>query len=217
VVVFLGVWLSLLAESWRENRVDAAAERAAIARLVRDLDFDVRDLEGNHNRAVAGFEAADWLLGHETLQDQNPDTVAQKLWPVLACSFFIENASEYTALKSSGRLGLIVDADLRQRVVELYESRSFMKWAHELDCNLTEGVKAAIVPHVILRPLVDIETTDRLTPRVSSVLNANALFRDPASRNKLIELTTVRRRLAAEIETAIHDATALADALRSTP
>ncbi len=40
VVVFLGVWLSLLAEQWRQGRADADEERLALEAIASDVEAD---------------------------------------------------------------------------------------------------------------------------------------------------------------------------------
>jgi hypothetical protein len=211
IVVFVGVWLSLLAEGWRQDRQEARGERESIARLSRDLEFDVRDLRSNLVRAESGIAAGTWLLTHD-LRSVTPDSLGAMLWPLRACSRFIENASEYQSLKAAGKLGLIKNADARQRLVELYESREFLKWMHEIDCQESSALFEAISPLVEYRDLRAGETTDRLTPRISRVLAPDRLLRDAGSRNRVTELTVVRRRIVAEITDAIK----LADELRQT-
>ena len=44
IVVFVGVWLSLLAEDWRQNRVDSAPELASLRRIAADLGAHLDDL-----------------------------------------------------------------------------------------------------------------------------------------------------------------------------
>jgi hypothetical protein len=211
LVVFVGVWLSLLAEGWRQDRQEARGERESIARLSRDLEFDVRDLRSNLVRAEAGIAAGTWLLSHD-LRSVAPDSLGAILWPLRACSRFIENASEYQSLKAAGKLGLIKNADARQRLVELYESREFLKWMHEIDCQQSSALFELISPLVEYRDLRPHETLDRLTPRISRVLVPDRLLRDTGSRNRVTELTVVRRRIVVEITDAIK----LADQLRQT-
>jgi hypothetical protein len=126
VVVFLGVWLSLMAESFRQNRILAEAERESLQRMVRDLADDLADLDGNLFRAEHGIQGAMWTLAHREAPVAPMDTLAQMLAQMGPCSNLGENRSEYVSLQSSGALNIIRDPELRQEIVALYESRTLM-------------------------------------------------------------------------------------------
>ena len=134
LVVFLGVWLSLLAESWRQSAMERRDERTSLQRLAADMVEDTADISGNITRAEHGFGGATWVLSHRRASPPPADSLAEYLARMGPCSKPGWNTSEYTALKGSGRLNIIADEELRQEIVELYESRSFLDWAHGLDC-----------------------------------------------------------------------------------
>ena len=70
IVVFVGVWLSLLAEDWRQNRVDAATEIASLRRIAADLGADLADLRFNLERAESGVIGGLSLMGSNVGDDR---------------------------------------------------------------------------------------------------------------------------------------------------
>ena len=57
-LVFASVILALLADEWRSDCADAAAERRALALVVRDLDADAEDLRFFRAALIAQQDAA---------------------------------------------------------------------------------------------------------------------------------------------------------------
>jgi hypothetical protein len=148
IVVFFGVWLGLLAEDYRESRQDLMAEHVSLARLVRDLEFDRQDMTGNLQRTVDGRAAAVWLLERTDATAVDRDSLAHYLHRLQYISLLVANTSEYTALKSAGRINIIRDTDLRQRLTQLYESYPFVAQVHEMDNSELRGALELIAPYV---------------------------------------------------------------------
>jgi hypothetical protein len=148
VVVFFGVWLGLLAEDYRESRQELMAEQVSLARLVHDLEFDRQDMTGNLQRASDGRAAAAWLLERTDATAVDRDSLAHYLHRLQYVSILIANTSEYTALKSAGRINIIRDTDLRQRLTQLYESYPFVAQVHEMDNSELRGALELIAPYV---------------------------------------------------------------------
>ncbi len=116
IVVFIGVWLSLLAESCRQAAIESRDEQTTLQRLALDMVDDTADISGNIDRATHGIEGATWVLSFRHSPSFPSDGLAENLAKLGPCSLPGWNASEYTALKGSGRLNLISDPGLRQKI-----------------------------------------------------------------------------------------------------
>jgi len=229
VVVFVGVWLSFLAEDWRQQAGDSRTEQASLIRMTEDLQADSADLRLNLERALVGVRAGDWVLERGLDAVQAGDSLRHALSAVQFCSFFVENPAEYEALRNSGNLGIVADAELRRSIVVLYESRLFLRSLHARDCEHNENVFALMAPHVTAVPpssvvelgafgVVNVapeeesdwsDFPDGSRPRVLSVPGARELVVDSEFRTRLTELVGHRRFLAFHIETQMGNATAL--------
>lgn len=132
-VVFLGVSLSLAAEEWRQARTLRADEETSLGRIVEDLRIDIEDLRGNLERAEAGRVGALWLRKNWDRADLPEDSVAAAVRDLFEISIFVPNASEYTALRSAGRVNIIQDAELRRSLTLLYERHPLFHELHRLD------------------------------------------------------------------------------------
>ena len=202
LVVFLGVWLSLLAESWRQNQILQSAERESLGRLARDIDDDLADMRGNLVRAGAGLEGALWTLEARRAGRPPSGALAAMLAQMGPCSNLGENTSEYVSLKSSGSLNIIDDELLRQEIVKLYEGRSFLRWWHDLDCMESDAVLDMLGRHVQFQvPSVDMESPDsvewhlRRHPSIESIVDPQTIFDDLELMNRIARLASMRQAL----------------------
>ncbi len=130
VVVFLGVFLGLLAENYRESVRERADERVSLDGLILDLDVDREDMRGNLQRTESGLLSAPWLLEHADARSIDHDSLAHHVAQFQQTSVFNPNTSEYTALKSAGRINILQDSGFRQRLTKLYESYSYIHGQH---------------------------------------------------------------------------------------
>jgi len=152
LVVFLGVWLGLLAENYREVRQTRAAEQVSLGRIIRDLEVDHEDMLGNLGRATKGRLAAVWLLERADATDVSRDSLELFLTDLQESSILSANTSEYTALKSAGRINIIRNPDLRQRLTQLYESYPYIEQLHDGDNAWLKDAMVHIAPYVRVGP-----------------------------------------------------------------
>lgn len=214
LIVFVGVWLSLLAEDWRQSRVDASTEHSAMQRMIEDLDSDLADLRLNLARAEVGVTAGRQLLGHQW-QELSREDLHRALSAIQFCSTFIETPAEYLALRNSGRLNVIRDTDLRRRVVALYESRIFLRAAHTTDCENNYELFDLMASHVNLaepsEPTGQFgeshdDLPDASQPRVVGISDLEGLYENNLFRSSLTQLVAYRNFLASRIRVAIDGA-----------
>jgi len=216
LVVFLGVWLSLLAQQWRQGREDQNAAQLALQGIVEDLQVDLDYMKGNLTRARLAFEAADWLVSRRAGPSPSEDSVSLALTEIGPCSFPQWNISQYSALKSSGDLNLIPDRGLRSSIAEYYESRPGLNWLHERDCDESSAVYELLVPLVTLAIQPDVPAlgrTPEFSAQVTGVPDVPGLFRDPVIMDRVVKLVSHRQFLMMWITQDIERAQLLRDAI----
>ena len=122
VVVMIGIFLGLQADSWNEARNDRVLEQQYLASLKADFQADIDELEASI--ALAKSRAQ---LGRLLISSIEKDRVAgdpnEFIWAVY--SSFLLNYPSYTRatindLLSTGNLQLIQDANLKAAVAEYY-------------------------------------------------------------------------------------------------
>jgi len=192
-IVFLGVWLGLLAEDYRERRQERQAERVSLGRLIADMDSDILDMTGNLERTLEGHSAARWILDHSDARGVDADSVARQLTRLQYTSVLGANTSEYSALKASGRINLIRDPDLRQGLTQLYETYPYVANLHATDSDALSAAMSSIAPEV--RPSM-VEGPSFSGMRV--VGDADAILSDPHFLLEVANMVDVRAFLEAQ-------------------
>ena len=126
-MIVFGVLAALAADSWNDSRVDRGDEREYLARLQSAVAGDTvnfRSILDWMDRKEIALRRLDAVLSSRG-SDLDPDTVLADL---TAAPMFAWNAAPLTGmatfedLRSSGRLRLIRDRDLRGQVIQYYET-----------------------------------------------------------------------------------------------
>lgn len=152
VVIFLGVSLSFVAENVREARADRASERAALTRLLQDMESDLADFPGNADRALLGIRSIDWITTPREGTMPAMDSLEHHLGNVLVCSHMMDNTSEYQSLKGSGNLRLIRDSEFRRALTANYEAYPLLADLHWIDCEHQQVPFESVADHIRIRP-----------------------------------------------------------------
>ena len=121
IAILAGVTLALLADDWREYRNDREEERVALQEIIQDLVADSAALDEMLQLAQGQTEAAFWAQGNFG-EDLPPDSALQGIRPLGFLAFYQPAKSGYVGLRDSGRLALVLNGDLRRRIVTYYES-----------------------------------------------------------------------------------------------
>lgn len=125
-VIVLGVLVALAADAWNDRRLDRAEEREYLERLHTALQEDTAQYQFILNwmdRKEAGLRRVDELLSSPTAIVQDSEDFASHL---AAAQNFGWNVGPLGAratfedLRSSGKLGLLREVDLRNRLIEYY-------------------------------------------------------------------------------------------------
>lgn len=122
-VIFLGVSLSLLADDWRQSRTDRTDERMALTELLADLRADSADMGSLRIGAQDDAKAALWIYQSLGEDDLNQDSLAANLRTIYDWYVYKAPRATYAGLRSTGRLTLIQDDQLRREITTYYEER----------------------------------------------------------------------------------------------
>jgi hypothetical protein len=124
VLIVVGILLALAIDQWREDQADAAAELESLQLLARDLGQVMEQLEEYievvDNTSTSAAAVFDALTGPRGEIDEAA-TSDYMLALILRRTMRLPRAA-YTDLLSTGNLRLIRDRDLRDAVVQFYES-----------------------------------------------------------------------------------------------
>ncbi len=126
-MIVFGVLVALAADSWNDSRLDRIDETEYLARLESAIASDTagfRFILDWMDRKETGLRRLDALLSSRT-SDFEPDTVLADL--TAAANFGwnvgpLAGTATFEDLRSSGRLGLIRDQNLRGEIIEYYET-----------------------------------------------------------------------------------------------
>lgn len=122
-VIFLGVSLSLLADDWRQSRIDGHEEIGALEELLSDLQADYADLDSVRTDLMRHERDGAWVFQRLGQAGVDADSVALRLASLHELNLYKAPRATYTGLRSSGRISLIRDRDLRRAMVQYYEER----------------------------------------------------------------------------------------------
>ena len=151
-VIFAGVTLSFLADDWREYRSDRDSERVLLEQILTDLEGDSADITASvAPLLVQDRNAARLLTGwHQSL---DADTVADLLDSFNDGEPYAGQRAAFSALKSAGRLNLVMDGAIRARIVGYYETGQ-TSFAAEMEEYFREWAELydILAPHVKWAP-----------------------------------------------------------------
>ena len=211
-IVAAGVVLGLAANGWIADVGQRRAESASLTRLADDMSIDIADISGDRARTQRSYSAALWLMRHREGPLPPADSLSARLTDFTACSILGVNTSEYTALKSSGQLSILRDADFRQRLVNLYEGYPYLSSLYDMVCRGMEAAISSIESEVEYGIDVTGEAWPiTLTGDPGKVLHNPAFQRSVGYAAKTMNvLSPLETRVIAELETLRNLATDLA-------
>ena len=121
-VIIMGVLIALLAENEWSDFKDRTQGREYIVRLVEEAEAQSASSEADRFLASQACASGHAILGHLNGTDPIPDPAAILRHAVntAAYSSYQYQRSTYDDLVSTGGLGLIGDATLRERIIRSY-------------------------------------------------------------------------------------------------
>lgn len=151
LVVILGISIAFYLESYKEEKASEKQEAQYVESLIKDLETDLDALDTLKslnkmmskalirlsNAATGGSYDQDSLGGYMLILQYNPPLSPQ--------------TTTYESLKSSGKMDLISDFDLRNSVIELYEQyyRGTRQYDEAIDLNLRDFFKPFFFKNVV--------------------------------------------------------------------
>jgi len=138
LVVIFGIFIGLQVDDWKEARKDRKDEQIFMHRLHEDLmlaeELSSRVRERRLDRLQSLMDASDVLFGRSG-QDV---LTTEECTSIASSSFFNINASSLSSLQeleSTGRMGIIRNAELRAALVELQQTRAALAFMINLQNN----------------------------------------------------------------------------------
>jgi cell division protein FtsL len=183
ILVVIGILIALQINNWNTNRKLSQQEASYLNRLIQEnksdilaFDAEIVRLERN-NQTIANFSNA--------FKDRNcSDSLLVKsarafmaygsLYPR-----FTQSTSTYEDLSSTGNLGIIKDAELRDQIVAHYQGYQLVEWEYKIN---TEWAMPADAPLFIETDALTFDTlyTSFLFPEVSIQKMAEDLRKNQA-------------------------------------
>lgn len=123
--IFAGVTLGFLADDYRDYRNDREQERESLAQVLQDLELDLDDIAPIVRQSTSIAQAMRWIANHVARGELPADsllTIVDSLSQTPAYSYE-ESDFAYSGLKSTGRIDLVRDVDLRRALVHYFEDR----------------------------------------------------------------------------------------------
>jgi hypothetical protein len=133
VVVVLGIFIAIQADSWWQHQSDLRQEASYLSRLVNDVTDDIENIEYGIRLATLRKELADVLIAAA----ENPDGVRERPVKFLiaveqsAYTFTPSlNSNTFEELRSTGNLGLLRNNELKSALFDYFRydqgARQFM-------------------------------------------------------------------------------------------
>jgi len=123
LIIVFAISLSLLLERWREKSQDHELEKNFLIGLKGDLQADLKELQNASVRAVSMREGAKYFLKPEKQISWAPDSIKFYAGKLFHNIYFFPNANRYESLKSTGKLGVIENANLQNDIINFYQTQ----------------------------------------------------------------------------------------------
>ena len=123
--IFLGVTLGFLADDYRDYLNDRSLETESLQQILVDLELDHDDMSPMLVQTQALAESTRWISNRAASGGLPPDSLDAVLDSIQSTSVFWYEpvATAYSGLKSTGRIDLIRDAELKNAIVHYFEDR----------------------------------------------------------------------------------------------
>jgi len=130
LLVVIGILIALQINTWNQHRINRINEKYYLNQMMCDLAADSLSLYGLKKR----MEKADTLI-NSLVKELNTDDNQQEfnlalrnyINHVWAALFYIEHNTTYNEMITTGKLGVIADPKLRNKILVLYSNLSLLK------------------------------------------------------------------------------------------
>jgi hypothetical protein len=120
IIVIVGILAALFLESWWQDRQDRAEEALLLVGLRSEFVANQAQLTQKMSVWSFAIDSVDQAVAYMVDVDETPDAaeIAQAFKYSLYMQFFDPRTGQLTSLISSGKLGLIENADLRAKIAD---------------------------------------------------------------------------------------------------
>lgn len=148
LVVILGISIAFYLESYKEEKNNRNQEQKYIESIRADLKVDIETLDTlmSINKSIS--EALVTLSDASIGSSYGSDTALMNyIFRIQYNPPFSPQRTTYESLKASGKMDLIGDFELRNKVVDLYEQ--YYRGTNEFDNSINEHVRDFVKPFYI--------------------------------------------------------------------
>jgi hypothetical protein len=215
-LIVVGILIALFLDGWWEDRNERDAERAALAEIARDLVGDAEEANIGLKTYGGYRDFGVWWDQHRG-QDLDAATVEPMFALLAPIHLYQPQSASYVGLRSSGRLGIISNDELRADLVRYFEhsqaqivqlaaemrlARQRLDDAMELDLIIVMGGDPKGPPPLaLLRPWSAVPSDPRLPARIRAlagraeqIINNPGLYNEHLRRNE-----SLRERIREEL------------------
>jgi len=125
LIVMFGVFLGLQVNNWNQARFERADTRNVLERLERDFELQLALTNRSIEQQVLLIEATGRLITSIRKGDVNEQTLSEDVVLVDSVSAFPGPSAAFQELVSTGRMRLIANGDLRDKLYEFDSSITF--------------------------------------------------------------------------------------------
>jgi hypothetical protein len=147
-LVMIGILLALQVNNWNQNNNNKKAETYYLNQMKIDLTADSLFLSNttlNLNKRLPVLENFLRELNKENNKESFNDAIKQYIDIILEPLFFVSNNATYNEMESSAKLGIINDAELRKKIVALYNHLEITKNIFSVNYEFMQPVDAELI------------------------------------------------------------------------
>ena len=145
-IIVFAVSLSIWLHGWAEGLKDRKEEREFLVGLKQDLMMDLEEMKSDRASNLKRYRVSQYLEGIGEGGKLNMDSIEYNIRIFSSWSSISPRISRFEALKGSGRLSIIEDKDLLNRITELY-AKDF-PWIIGLNDNVTKLEMNSLMPYL---------------------------------------------------------------------
>jgi hypothetical protein len=191
---------------------DQADERTALQMILADLETDSAEMTAVLNRGHTAERAVMWVLRN---QDLPQDSIMRGLVPLFYYTSYQQLRTGYLNLLNAGRLTVISDPELRQRLVNYYEVTHPYMWEfYTMYMKIYGEFKETTAPYIFTEVEPEGETF-RTSFRMEWVRPWSEMRSDPQFRYKLSEIGAAGSQFAFRLEPVLETNGELRTAIRA--
>lgn len=120
-IIVIAITISFLFEKWREKQMDQKLEKEFFQGLNTDLNDDLKELKSDSATYMLVAHSLKYLRDYDVTANPHPDSLAKYGHWLFNTTGLIPNTSRIDALKFSGKIGVIENKDLLDKILNLYQ------------------------------------------------------------------------------------------------